>query len=316
MSASCRSTPFCRRVYLGALECTMLGVALTGCATTEPGPPESRIVFRGFGPEAVDLYSVRPDGMDLRQLTRDVANEDSPTWSRDGRQIAYAAQVAEDSRRDIYIINADGSGRRRLTSTGATNENPEWSPDGSRIAFDSWAGPGPVAEGNRVWVMQANGSGRISLAPGVTPSWSPDSRRLVFRGLIGSGPRSGLAIISSDGTGEFQLTDPGASVDDLYPEWSPDGNFIAFTRVVHGSPGTWHAGVWLIQPDGTGLKQLTAPLIQAYQPTWSPDGTEIVFSDGDNGQLKGIRPEDPATIRFLGTRSDLYYDAPAWGPER
>jgi Tol biopolymer transport system component len=199
-----------------------VAILLGACGTTEPGPTGSRIVFRAFEPEAINLFSMNADGTDLRRVTGDTIWEEDPTWSPDGRKIAFAGTPPQGNRRDIYEVDADGSGLRKLLLSDSDNREPEWSPDGSRIAFSSLRvdDQGMVVEDQRIWVMQADGTGATPLVPGFAPSWSPDSRRLVFdRGISGpGGVETGLFLVGSDGSGEVQLTNPQPSAHaDLYP---------------------------------------------------------------------------------------------------
>jgi Tol biopolymer transport system component len=58
----------------------------------------------------------------------------APTWSPDGRRIAYEQSIWESQRSNLYVMNADGSGRRRLTRL-RNARSPAWSPKGAAIAF-------------------------------------------------------------------------------------------------------------------------------------------------------------------------------------
>ena len=113
------------------------------------------------------------------------------------------------------------------------------------------------------------------VSPGYYPSWEPGGNRLVYD------TGNGLAIINKDGTGQRQLTTHSY---DYSSAWSPLGDKIAFCSI--GS-GPWNTDVWVINPDGSGLQQVTHGLSvaeQGYYETedcylrWSPDGTKIAFT--------------------------------------
>ena len=80
------------------------------------------------GTEEAHMWTVRPNGTGLRQLTRQPVSTDQPSWSPDGRRLALAIpRGPEVLPRDIATIRADGSGLRVLTHSGGDNFNPDWS---------------------------------------------------------------------------------------------------------------------------------------------------------------------------------------------
>ena len=77
---------------------------------------------------------MRADGSGLREIARAPSDLGTPSWSPDGRSIAFASDAAGPT--DIWIVQRDGTGARRLTNAfGFSDSSPEWSPDGKRIAF-------------------------------------------------------------------------------------------------------------------------------------------------------------------------------------
>ena len=88
------------------------------------------------------------DGTKPKRLTDATGFNGDPTWSPDGKTIAFTS--TRGGSKDIWTINADGSGLRQLTGDQGTEENPAWSPDGTRIAYDSDDGEAGNLD---VWVM-------------------------------------------------------------------------------------------------------------------------------------------------------------------
>jgi uncharacterized protein YjdB len=182
-----------------------------------------------------------------------------PAWSPDGTKLAFESDRARAvDHGDIFVVNWDGSGLAQLTSDESDDREPAWSPDGRRIAFDRFSS---------IYVMSAaDGSGATMVTlNGSHASWSPDGARIVF-----AGPDRHIWVTQLDGSGLTQLTNAGY---DGMPTWSPDGTKIAFQ---HGStwPDSW--AIYLMNPDGTGIVQLT---LEGQRPAWSPDSRMIVYED-------------------------------------
>jgi len=155
------------------------------------------------------------------RLTNNPADDFSPSWSPDDKNIAFASD--RDGNWEIYIMNTDGSGQIRLTNNTAVDGAPSWSPDDKNIAFES------DRDGNwEIYIMNADGSGQTNLtdnpADDFSPSWSPDGKRIAF-----ASDRDGnweIYIMNADGSGQTNLTDN--PVDYYASSWSPDGKRIAF----------------------------------------------------------------------------------------
>ena len=166
--------------------------------------PAGRIAFSMGGQTHEDIYVVNADGGGLFRLTDDPAADFDPSWSPDGRRIAYRH---EDERSgQIYVMNADGSGQQNLTRRRGLDYSPAWSPDGRRIAF------GSVRNGRAaIWVMRTDGSGRKQLSSvyGEYPAWSPDGKKIAFDHISGSD--WDIWVMNADGSGARPLIATAAS---------------------------------------------------------------------------------------------------------
>ncbi len=91
-------------------------------------PDGSRILFRSHAVEGPggDLYTVRPDGSDLRKLTHGIPGMLSAAYSPDGRYIAYARQGDDGEQPDIWVMNADGTDPEQLTDAPEWDSLPTW----------------------------------------------------------------------------------------------------------------------------------------------------------------------------------------------
>src|SRR4051794_15899375 len=102
---------------------------------------QEQIVFFaevGRSGEQFNIFSIRADGTDRRNLTRARATEMDPVFSPDRRKIAFAVLPSAESKRiDLYTMSPNGSQRTPLTRLpkGTAAVAPSWSPDGRQIAF-------------------------------------------------------------------------------------------------------------------------------------------------------------------------------------
>jgi Tol biopolymer transport system component len=108
-------------------------------------------------------------------------------------------------------------------------------------------------------------------------SWSPNGARVAFAAALGGpaearagGVQRGLFVVEADGTNLQRI----AMGDILDAQWSPDGQWIAFSKASPSRPD-----VFVIHPDGTGLENLTSASggLASWGPVWAPDGSALVF---------------------------------------
>jgi uncharacterized repeat protein (TIGR01451 family) len=180
----------------------------------------------------------------------------------------------------IYTINPDGTGKTFLTG----GNWPSWSPDGTKVAF---VANGVFPDTFFVFVINADGTGKRQLnftgrvSGSEMLSWSPDSQKVVFQVQEDTSLASReIYVANVDGSSLVRLTND--SVEDYFPQWSPNGQKIAFMRQ---EPTLGWAEVYTMNPDGTGRTRLThfsdeSPRAGVAYPMWSPDGTRIAFNVG------------------------------------
>jgi TolB protein len=254
-----------------------------------------------------DIYVMNPDGTGLTRLTSDPNVEARPAWSPDGTKIAFNRSKADGSDSEIYVMNADGSGVKNLTG-GAGGSKPAWSPDGKRIAFQ---------RRSEVYVMNADGSDVRQLThsgDGVAdyPAWSADGATVAFSsGLANPGA---LFLVNMDGSGLrriFVERDPGVADLLRAGSWSPDGSKILFDRAPTSlAKDQSVAGIWSINPDGTGLVRVSANRTDGFA-AWSPDGTKILFIRDDRDVY--VMNADGTDLKRLTTDSGVKFFT-SWQP--
>jgi Tol biopolymer transport system component len=189
-------------------------------------------------------------------------------------------------------MNADGSGITQLTRGPGFHGTVGYTPDGTKLAIESdWGSKDlqgiyviPAADPDGVTVEEAT---RITVPPkGVEfdtePQYSPDGSTIVFS-RFKSPVKSAIMRVNADGTGLTRLTSFRANASD--PDWSPNGQTIAFDSGDSGEPGA-KGNIYVMNPDGSGKKRLTndtrlvedGPFKLSQNPVFSPDGTRIAYT--------------------------------------
>ena len=254
----------------------------TPAATPTPKPPA--------GPRGVLLYSnANLDAMqwELWEYNFNTGKKRMlHAWrtevdvSPDGKQIAYFAWPEDSGPENvgIWIMNSDYSNPRKILPGGAY---PSFSPGGDRLAV----------MGDKIYIVNSDGSGLRPLIEGEYPSWSPVDNRIAFRACFGGD--CGIWITDADAGGRVRLTTGGS---DGQPAWSPDGKRLAFISQEEGN-----FEIYVIDADGGNRKRLTNRLASDGLPVWSPDGHWIAWRS-DEGGTWGIwvmRPDGSAKRRLF-----------------
>jgi Tol biopolymer transport system component len=175
------------------------------------------------------------------------------------------------------------------------------------IAFETPSG---------IHLIGSDGTGLRRLAntkPGdQNPHWSPDGSRIVFWSDADSDGE--IYVIDADGSNRRRLTedDPESEYGptDQYPAWSPDGRLIAFESYRRGDD--WH--IWVMRPNGAGLRRLTPDGRGGYSADWSPDGKHIVYTAGWAETSLAVVDLTGRTRALESLTADEDW-APTWSPD-
>ena len=182
-----------------------------GCFDMHPAwaPNGRRILFiRYRAPHGESIHSVALDGSHLKRLSKLRGSARDPAWSPDGRRIAFDASDRFYDRLFVMASNTSGLKVLRSGPSGTGPSVPAWSPRGRWIAFVTTPGT-PGSFRLAVWMVRPNGTDRTLLYRSACcietwgrPIWSPDGSYVAFGVGIRSSPaRSGIFVISTDGTG-------------------------------------------------------------------------------------------------------------------
>jgi Tol biopolymer transport system component len=180
----------------------------------------------------------------------------------------------------LYVANSDGSDEHSLLDSSSLDYNPAWSPDGQWIVFTS-----DRDRSSDLYRVKPDGTGleRLTEHPAFDDqaAFSPDSKRLVFVSTRAEG-RANLWLLNLKSLATKRLTSgPGG---DFRPAWSPDGKWIAFSSD-RGSTLTMRkdgfeqlqiADIYIVHPNGSGLKRLTQHGNFCGSPKWKSDSSAVV----------------------------------------
>lgn len=251
---------------------------------TAPIPP---LVFSS-GQLDRDLVVMQRSGAHRRVLTRVGRDDSDPSWSPDGRRIAFSFYNGRRVRVALLDLK---TGRVQDLGDGS---NPDWSPDGRKLVFVDAEGFADLA------TMEANGSNRrrlnlpqaVGIADETDPAWSPDGQEIAFVG-------DGLWVVSADGDRRRLRPEGGPGT----ASWSRDGRVLAFdcaTRQFH---------VCTVREDGTRFRGLTR---KGRHPKWSPRGGLIATTRLDvlKPGILLFRPNGKLVGALRNGSAD-----PAWSPD-
>src|SRR5215471_19295908 len=249
----------------------------------------------------------------LTRITVDEGLQNEPTWSPDGRYIAYSSD--RGGKFDIWVQQVSVGDPVQITKGPGNNWQPDWSPDGRYIAYRSEGGNGLFA----IPALGGEGLERKITSFGYYPRWSPDGSQILFRNhlkIIGTHDRFYVVDIRGG--------EPREVLANLIPQqdyhtdsaaWHPDGKRIS---LLLWSPTP--SPIFLTAPlsGGAAVKSEISPqaakqfadasatgiteLIGAAKFFWAPSGKAIYFDRIYRGTRNLWKVSiDPATLRAIDT---------------
>jgi TolB protein len=249
--------------------------------------------------------------------------------------IAFIGKSPQKATTDVYVVDADGGDVQQLTDTDEAEWWPVWSRDRQRLGYVSAPVPQASGEGTaipadaaerRLVVTNADGSDPQPIAGSVLLqtysggfSWSPDSSQIVYSTSDPNEepPTSRLHLVNVDDASEVVLPEERLG---YLPAWSPGGTQIVFGAFV-GDPdesGNRESELFLMNSDGSNVRQLTDRPGPDVDPAWSPDGSRIAWwgqdppAEGSQTQPNALYMIDVLSgeVTELGDGAD-----PVWSPD-
>jgi len=202
-----------------------------------------------------DVFSAKPDGSELTQLTNTPGYDAEAVYSPDGSRILFTS--VRDGDLELYTMNPDGSGQTRITFDLGYDGGGFFSPDNKRIVYRAHHPE--------------------------TPEEVADYQELLRAGLIRPS-RLEVFVIDADGSNRTQVTRNGAA--NFCPYFHPNGRQIIFASNMN-DPKKRNFELFLINVDGTGLEQVTFNESFDGFPMFNRDGSRLVFASNRNAGRPG-----------------------------
>ena len=232
----------------------------------------------------------------------------------------------------IGVVNADGSGFRMVVEPKVISGQPHGGTEGpswigpERIVFDSNRNGGP--DDWHLFTVEATGGEPVQVTEGPdgienygVPS--PDGSLLALSKYPATGDPTepfgggGIFVADPDGGNERQVTETPPGGVDEWPDISPDGTRIAFTRGHVGDEG----GLFVVNLDGSGLTRIVAGDEEPLRPRWSADGSWIAFhnnggrflSESSNVWVVKADGSGLRQLTFATGQGQAFF--PTWSPD-
>jgi TolB protein len=249
-----------------------LGDEIVKQFTGQQGFFQTRIAFVSQVGRGKEIFVMDYDGERIKRLTNNGSLNLNPSWSPDGKEIAFLSY--RSGRPELVILSSSGGLRKAYPQQrGELNLAPDWSPDGKKIAF-----AGSRDGNSEIFVLRvADGQlTRLTTNPALdtSPSWSPTAREIAFVSDRSGSPQ--IYIMDAEGTNVRRLTYEGAWND--LPAWSPKGDKIAYCSRLEG-----HFDLFVRDLATQKSSRLTQGPSNNEDPRWAPDGHHLVFASDRSG---------------------------------
>jgi Tol biopolymer transport system component len=224
-----------------------------GAKQCPPSPDRSQGYVWPIYP-SFDIFTVRPDGSDLKQLTATPGYDAETTISRNGKLVFTSTR---DGDLDIYTMDSNGKNVHRLTNELGYDGGPFWSYDGKQIVFRAYHPQTEKAKADYTRLLKQN-----LVRPTTLEIW----------------------VMNADGSNKREVTHNDKA--NFAPYFFPDGKRILFASNMDDPKGR-NFDIYKINVDGTGLERITFNDTFDGFPMFSPDGKKLVFASNRNAKTPG-----------------------------
>ncbi len=253
-------------------------------------PDGSKIVFLGLEKNHMKggLYVINSDGTGLTPIgpwERD--HLFNPSWSPVGNKVvAYG----ERENAGLFLVDLDEDWAKRIWLTAQKVEHASWSPDGKKIAYNVYNEDKSFSS---IWVMDADGSGRIQLTTDeddfcTGPSFSYNGSKIVYlKGFTttmpGEKPKEAINeiwVMNNDGSNKHMTYAPGDGMQLIRERaWNKNNKIIFAKHQYQRAPQ-----IWVINSDGTNPQCILDPEKGGIptaiydDPVWNNSGTKVAVT--------------------------------------
>jgi len=259
----------------GLVTATAIAVPVAPPASATFPAKNGLLAFQAVTADGNQIFTVRPNGKDMRQVTDGPGEATTPDWSPDGAWLAYSLDECT-----VALVRPDGRDQRTIPSQHpeGCETAPAFTPDGRHLVFEVYDA---VNNDNAVWIMGIDGSGRRRIGTGpygtaATPAVSPDGQTVSFLSLPPD-ERGEIWAMDLAGGVAHQVS-PTLNGITFKHDWAPDGSRLVMSD--NADQADRPVNVVTIRPDGTGLRYLTdfrRPDERALAGGYSPDGKWISY---------------------------------------
>lgn len=202
-----------------------------------------------------DIFTARPNGSELKQLTQTTGYDAEATISTSGKKIVFTS--TRDGDLDIYSMDANGRNVRRLTNEIGYDGGPFYSRDGKQIVYRAYHPQNEKDKTDYLKLLKAN-----LIRPTTLEIW----------------------VMNADGSNKRQITRNGKA--NFAPYFFPDGKRIIFASNMDDPKGR-NFDLYVVNVDGSGLERITDNETFDGFPMFSPDGKKLVFASNRNAKERG-----------------------------
>lgn len=267
------------------------------------------------GQYAVYLIDIKTSERRRVTAPAEFEGETTPRFSPDGKNLAFIRIASTDNKQfignqDLFVVPVKGGEPKQITFDRSTINSLVWNADGDRIYFVSHR----LGNQLRVWSVSPIGGEPSIVSTGAKDirnlTVSPDGKKLVFSER---NRHRFIWEIPSNGEPPRKLIE--SSLDQFYPQFSPDGKQIAYHSGFGEAGETFNSNliqIWLADSNGENPRRITNEQYPAREPQFSPDGTKIAFDmETEEGFANYSVSTDGTNLRRISPKN-WQADSPMW----